>query len=303
MVEKAAEIYRVAALSSSLHDLRPQDFQIVGVPGPTVSGIVYESGMRGGSGRVIYEAVMEGRDEDLCPMCWHSEVSELDHVLPQKAFPALCVAPDNLVGICEYCNFKKSDDTSDDARKVLLHPHFEDVSTEVWLAAEVIPGTKGALRYSVDPPPGWDPVLKDRVRNQFGKMEMATRYGNRAQQTLGGMRQIFGTQLKKNGATGLRVFLKDLAASHQAVNLNGWVGVAYNAWAEDTDFCCGSFNGTRIPAARGKHLDSPDYKIKWVQNGARHTSSVCYSAAVVGEYASLKRAEEGVSDVRIALAK
>ncbi|MFB7472565.1 HNH endonuclease [Kitasatospora sp. NPDC056184] len=302
-VEEAAETYRAAALTSTLHTLKAQDFQITGVPSGKVSDIVYESGMRGGPGRVIYEAVMEGRDEDLCPMCRHSDVSELDHVLPKKAFPALCVAPDNLVGICEFCNSKKGDFTSDDARRVLLHPHFENVSTGAWLAAKVIPGTKGALKYSVDPPPHWGPVLADRVRNQFKFMEMATRYGSRAQQTLSGMRQMFDTQLKKSGATGLRVYLKDLAASHQANDLNGWAGVAYDAWAENDDFCRGSFNGTGIPAARGRNLGLPSYKITWVQNNCRQTSAVCYSAAAVGDYADLKRAKEGVSDVRIVPAR
>ncbi|MFF2779436.1 HNH endonuclease signature motif containing protein [Streptomyces sp. NPDC058052] len=302
-VEEVAETYRTAALTSSLHTLRAQDFQIAGVPNRKVSDIVYESGMRAGPGRVIYEEVMEGRDEDLCPMCRHSEVSELDHVLPKKAFPALCVAPDNLVGICEFCNYKKSDVTSDDARRVLLHPHFENVSTDVWLAAEVIPGTKGALRYFVDPPPHWDSVLADRVRNQFEFMEMATRYGSRAQQTLSGMRRIFDTQLEKSGATGLMAYLKELAGSHQADDLNGWAGVAYDAWAEDADFCRGSFNGTGTPTARGRHLGLRNYKITWVRNNCRHTSAVRYSAAAVGDYADLKRAEEGVTDVRIVPAK
>ncbi|MER5864564.1 HNH endonuclease signature motif containing protein [Kitasatospora sp. NPDC002040] len=300
-VEEAAETYRAAALTSNLHNLKTKDFQIMGVPGVRVSEIVYESGMRGGQGRAIYEAVMEGRDEDLCPMCRHSDVSELDHVLPKKAFPALCVAPDNLVGICDFCNSKKSDFTWSDAQKVLLHPHFENVSADVWLAAEVIPGTKGTLVYSVDPPSHWDPVLAARVRNQFKFMEMAKRYGSKAQQTLSGMRKMFDTQLKKKGATGLRVYLKDLAASHQADDLNGWTGVAYDAWAEDADFCRGSFNGTRLPAAKETNLYLPNYKITWVRNSCRHTSAVCYSTAAVGDYADLKRAEEGVSDVRIIL--
>ncbi|MEV7951444.1 hypothetical protein AB0O74_31305 [Streptomyces rubiginosohelvolus] len=302
-VEAAAETYRAAALSSTLHTLREQNFQIAGVPGHRVSDIVYESGMRGGAGRVIYDEVMEGRNEILCPMCQHSEVSELDHVMPKKAYPALCVAPDNLVGICDFCNSKKSNRTSDDARRVLLHPHFENVSTDVWLAANVLPGTKGALRYFVEPPHHWDPVLRDRVHNQFEFLEMATRFGNRAQHTLGGMRQILGDQLSRNGTTGLKGFLKDLAASHRAKDLNGWAGVAYDAWAGDIDFCRGSFNGTSIPAAGANNLDSPSYKIKWLQNNVPRISAVLYSAASVGHYAALKRAEPGISDVRIVLAK
>ncbi|MFB7830102.1 HNH endonuclease [Streptomyces sp. NPDC056056] len=301
--EIAAKTYRAAATESTLHTLKSSDFQISGISGQKVSSIVYESGMRGGAGRAIWEAVMDGRDVDLCPMCRHTEVSELDHVLPKKAFPALCVAPDNLVGICDYCNSKKSDITSEDASKVLLHPHFESASKERWLAAEVIPGSIGALRYFVRSPSCWEDVFTDRVNNQFEFLDLATRYGSRSQNTLGGMRKVFTEQLKKNGPTGLRAFLKSLASSHHANDSNGWEAVAYDAWAENDDFCHGSFNGKTIPKTGANQLHMENYRITWLKDGCRHESAVCYSAAAAGDYAPLKRAEEGVSDVRIILDK
>lgn len=299
IAEKAAEIYRAAALSRTLHTLRSQDFQIADISGTTVSAIVYGSGMVSGAGREIYDEIMDGRNEDLCPMCQHTEISELDHVLPKRAFPALCVAPDNLVGTCDYCNSKKSDITAEDARKVLLHPNFENVSTECWLKAEVIPGSPGSLRYFVAAPPHWDAVFTDRVRHQFGFLDLATRYSSKANQNLGGMRQNFAKQLEKKQALGLRTYLEELASSHRAADLNGWAAVAYSTWAADDDFCQGSFQAGPAPRTKAGEHGMENFKITWMQNGHRRESVVRYSAKAAGDYASYKRAEDGVSDVRI----
>ncbi|MFF0143529.1 HNH endonuclease [Streptomyces sp. NPDC005227] len=301
--ESAAVKYGAAARSRTLHTLAPQDFQVEGLSGSTVSDIVYGSGMVNGAGRDIYDAVMDGRDEELCPMCRHTEISELDHVLPKKAFPALCVAPDNLVGTCDYCNSKKSDITTEDPRKVLLHPHFENTASERWLQAEVTPGSRGVLRYFVAAPSHWDAVFADRVCHQFAFMDLATRYGSKANQTLSGMRGHLTEQLAKNHADGLRAYLADLAASHRAHDLNGWAGVAYGAWAADDAFCHGSFTAGPDRRIRAGVSTRGDLKITWMQGGLRHESVVRYDAKSAGDYAGYKRAEPGVSDVRIVRAR
>ncbi|MFB7784076.1 HNH endonuclease [Streptomyces vinaceus] len=240
-MEKAAQTFQVAALSRTLHDLRSEDFQVAGIPGTEVSDTVYDTGMTSGPGREIYDEIMDGRDEDLCPMCRHTEVTELDHVLPKKAFPALCVAPDNLVGVCEFCNGIKGDITATDARKVLLHPHFESAATERWLEAAAVPGEAGILRYFVTAPSHWEAEFADRVRYQFNFLKLSMRYSSKANQTLAGMRQHLANQLESNRAAGLRAHLESLASSHRADDPNGWAGVAYSAWAADDAFCQGSF--------------------------------------------------------------
>ncbi|WP_024756060.1 HNH endonuclease signature motif containing protein [Streptomyces exfoliatus] len=241
IAEDAANAFRAAALSRTLFSLKSEDFQVSDIPGARVSDIVYDSGMTNGPGRAIYDEVMDGRDEDLCPMCRHTEVTQLDHVMPKKAFPALCVAPDNLVGVCGFCNFTKGDGTTEDSAKVLLHPYFEDAATELWLKAETTPGSAGVLRYFVAAPPHWDPVFASRVRHQFDFLELGKRYSSKANQILSGMRQHFGRQLNASGASGLKTHLDGLAASHRADDLNGWAGVAYSSWAADQAFCQGSF--------------------------------------------------------------
>ncbi|WP_327303036.1 HNH endonuclease signature motif containing protein [Streptomyces sp. NBC_01298] len=240
-VEKAAQTFRAAALSCTLHDLRSEDFQVAGIPGAEVSDTVYGTGMTDGPGREIYDEIMDGRDEDLCPMCRHTEVTELDHVLPKKAFPALCVTPDNLVGVCEFCNGKKGDITATDDRKVLLHPLFESAAREPWLKAEAVPGGAGVLRYFVTAPPRWEAVFADRVRYQFDFLKLGMRYSSKANHTLAGMRQHFADQLEASHAPGLRLHLESLAFSHRADDPNGWAGVAYSAWAADDAFCQGAF--------------------------------------------------------------
>ncbi|WP_030873597.1 HNH endonuclease [Streptomyces sp. NRRL F-2747] len=240
-VEAAAQTFRAAALAQTLHDLRSEDFQVAGIPGPQVADTVYETGMTNGPGREIYDEIMDGRDEDLCPMCRHTEVTELDHVLPKKAFPALCVAPDNLVGVCQFCNGIKGDIAATDARNILLHPHFESADRDRWLQAEAVPGGAGILRYFVAAPPQWEAVFADRVRYQFDFLRLGLRYSSKSNQTLAGMRQHFAQQLATSGAFGLRTHLESLASSHRADGLNGWAGVAYGAWAVDEAFCEGSF--------------------------------------------------------------
>lgn len=241
IAEAAAKAFRAATLSRTLHNLKSEDFQVTDIPGARVSDIVYDSGMTNGPGRAIYDEIMDGRDENLCPMCRHTEVTQLDHVMPKKAFPALCVAPDNLVGVCEFCNRTKGDDVTEDAGKVLLHPYFEDAATERWLEAEVTPGGAGVLRYFVSAPPHWEAVFADRIRHQFDFLKLGKRYSSKANQTLSGMRQHLAHQLRTNDATGLRKYLEELAASHRADDLNGWAAVAYSSWAADTAFCQGSF--------------------------------------------------------------
>ncbi|MER7512149.1 hypothetical protein ABTX82_27895 [Streptomyces lavendulae] len=244
VAQKAAEAYRAAAESRTLHDLDPAAFKIDGIPDRTVSGIVYESGMRDGPGRAIYDELMDTPEDDLCPLCRHSLATELDHVMPKADYPALCVAPQNLVPVCGICNRTKNSRAPREADKVLLHPYFDRAGHANWLDASAIPGSQGRLMYHVTAPPVWDSVFADRVAHHFAFFDLATRYGSRANNILTGMRLLFAEQLADTGPAGLRVHLEKLARSHFAHDLNSWAAVAYRAWAADDAFCEGSFAAT-----------------------------------------------------------
>ncbi|MDH6544953.1 hypothetical protein [Streptomyces sp. SPB4] len=241
--EVAAEVFRAAAQSRTLHELKGHSFKIDGIPDKRVADIVYVSGMTKGPGRDIYDALMDAPEYDLCPLCRHSDVTQLDHVMPKATYPALCVAPENLVPICGFCNHTKNDRASADAEDVLLHPYFEHTDTVNWLDAELATSAldAGRLTYFVNPPSDWDRTLTARVRRQFDFLELGRRYSVKANQRLRENHHHLVEQLKYGGMDAVRAHLTDMATSHLAAELNGWAGVAYRTWAADDDFCQGLF--------------------------------------------------------------
>lgn len=241
VVETAAAAFRVAVESGKLHDLAAADFKIEGIADDRVKDIVYTSGMTKGAGRAIYDALMTAPEDELCPLCMHSDVSELDHVMPKDRYPALCVAPENLVPVCGICNHRKSNIASSEAGEVLLHPYFENADAVSWLQATVIPGGQGRLKYAVSEHSEWDPIFTARVHHQFKFLHLSKRYSSKANQILRGMRKFLADYLDSKGPEGIRAHLEHLAASHLTADPNGWLGVAYRSWAADPPFCSGSF--------------------------------------------------------------
>ncbi|MET8751374.1 hypothetical protein ABZW32_14935 [Streptomyces sp. NPDC004667] len=242
--QTAADAFVTAARASTLHHLEPTALGLGdGIENKTITTIVYENGMVrvGTPGREIYDALMDAPEDGLCPLCKHSEATQLDHVMPKAVHPALCVAPQNLVPVCGICNHTKSDGTPEDADKVLLHPYYDHVDHETWLDAAITPGSYGLLKYFVAAPPTWDSVLTARVQHHFEFLELGKRYSTRANGTLRGMRHHLTRQLDAIGPAGVQAYLNELADSHLAADLNHWTGVAYRAWARDDAFCEGSF--------------------------------------------------------------
>ncbi|MFD0354051.1 HNH endonuclease [Streptomyces sp. NPDC127110] len=241
--EEAATAFQVAARARALHNLEAKDFKIDGISDKNVADIVYGSGMTKGPGRDIYDALMDAPEDELCPLCRHSDVTQLDHVMPKATYPALCVAPENLVPVCGICNHIKNDRTAADAEDVLLHPYFEHTSTVNWLDATLATSAldAGRLTYFVNPPPDWGGTLTARVRRQFDLLELGRRYSIKANQTLRGIHHHLVQQLKAGKPGAVRTHLSDMATSHLAADPNGWAGVAYRTWAADDDFCQGRF--------------------------------------------------------------
>ncbi|OEJ22482.1 HNH endonuclease [Streptomyces subrutilus] len=241
--EEAATTLRIAAQARTLHNLKAENFKIEGIPDKRVADIVYGSGMTKGPGRDIYDALMDAPEDELCPLCRHSDVTQLDHVMPKAAYPALCVAPENLVPVCGICNHIKNDRAAADAEDVLLHPYFEHTDTVNWLDATLATSAldAGRLTYFVNPPPGWGGTLTARVRRQFDLLELGRRYSIKANQTLRGIHHHLVRQLKSGGRAAVSTHLRDMAASHLVADPNSWTGVAYRTWGANDDFCEGRF--------------------------------------------------------------
>ena len=147
-IEREADSYVGHAESSELHLI----LQTNGVAGTVTTEEmmrIYDQRMAGkkGPGRHIYDAIKLLPKHGICPFCDHWLVSTLDHLLPKGQFPMLAVAPDNLVGACADCNKLKLAFAPAAAEDVILHPYFDNVENERWLAAQVVEGNVAAVTF------------------------------------------------------------------------------------------------------------------------------------------------------------
>lgn len=218
---------------------------------PGVSGIVtaeemvavYEFRMAGktGPGRGIYDALKLLPTRGVCPYCDHRPVSTLDHVLPKILFPALAVAPDNLVGTCRDCNSVKLSVAPTCVADTMLHPYFEDISAAQWLSARVIQGRVAAVLFHTVGVPGWPDHLNDRIRNQFRMLGLAELYGAQAAREISGQSRYLAQTFSSRGPAGVREELARQAASREADRPNCWQAVTYRVLSECDWYCDGGF--------------------------------------------------------------
>ena len=89
------------------------------------------------AGRLVYDRIMSLPIHGRCPLCGIGTVNTLDHYLPKTHFPVYSVTPNNLVPACTWCQREKSEYYANTKAGQLLHPYFDDVDDEIWLAAEV----------------------------------------------------------------------------------------------------------------------------------------------------------------------
>jgi 5-methylcytosine-specific restriction endonuclease McrA len=191
-------------------------------------------------GRAIYDdifAAAKGR----CPLCAHREVKTLDHHLPKAYYPALAVAPVNLVPACRDCNYSKKAKFPLVLEDVSIHPYFDNVADERWLFADVVEVTPAAICFRVVPPTSWDTLLSERLKRHFHSFELSALYGSQAAEELVSIRQQLIALQASGGAGPVRAYLKERTQSCIAGRLNGWRGAAYEAWSDSDWFCNGGF--------------------------------------------------------------
>ena len=102
----------------------------------------------GGPTRDLYELLRKAPG-NICPLCNQRVVGTLDHYLPKARHPAFAVTPVNLVPACKDCNIDSQQKRPSTAQEQTLHPYFDDVRDEVWLVAEVVPGSPPTVSYGV----------------------------------------------------------------------------------------------------------------------------------------------------------
>ena len=241
-VKDEAAVYVEHAEAGELH-LVAQTADVAGTVTTSEMVDVYDQRMAGkrGPGRHFYDAIKLLPKYGICPFCDHRPVSTLDHLLPKRLFPALAVAPDNLIGACADCNKSKLAFAPATEEEAILHPYFDTVEDERWLAAKVVEGTVAAVIFRTQAVAAWSDALNERVRRQFLMLGLGPLYGAQAAREISGQAQLLGTIHDSRSADGVREELTRQAESREAVRLNSWQAVAYRTLSECDWFCGGGF--------------------------------------------------------------
>lgn len=205
---------------------------------------VYTQRMAGlkGPGRPIYNDILASAPNGRCPLCGHRNVMTLDHHLPKAHYPALAVAPLNLVPSCTDCNKTKLAGFPATQQDVGIHPYYDDIDTETWLVASVVPTSPSALLFDVQDVAPWNPILMQRVRNHFQTLALASLYASQSAEELLNIRYSLCQTYDAGGLDAVREELAAKATSCRKARRNGWRTAAYSAWASDDWFCGGGFD-------------------------------------------------------------
>ena len=241
-VVNASVSFDRAAARGSLHQIQP-----AAIVGPDITaeemGKVYTQRMakNGAPGRDIYDEIFASSPQGRCPLCAQRSVTTLDHHLPKAHYPALAVAPLNLVPACSDCNKAKLDAMPTCAEEVALHPYYDDLGDDVWLVARVMETQPTALRFTIAAPAAWDAILTARVANHFRGLGLARLYASEAAEELINVRHQLLTITASDGVDGVQSELERRAASCEGGRPNGGRAAAYRAWCQSQWFCAGGF--------------------------------------------------------------
>jgi hypothetical protein len=242
VVVATSQEFDAAAVSQALHCIGRAS-SVGGIVTADEMVRVYTQRMakHGAPGRIIYDDLIAAPSHGRCPLCGHRLVTMLDHHLPKAHFPALTVAPLNLVPSCGDCNKAKLDSIPLKAVAVSLHPYFDSIDSQRWLKAQVIETQPAAVRFCVEAPHTWGEVLELRVRNHFEMMGLAKLYGSQAAEELLNIRHQPIDLHTAAGMASIRSELEARAVSCAHGRRNGWRTATYEAWAASDWFCDGGF--------------------------------------------------------------
>jgi len=239
-IRAAAERYETAAQSTTLHQI-PESDTVDGPGTATKSDMVdlYENKLTrvGSPGRALYDKLLSLPPRGICPLCGQGIVSTLDHHLPKSTFPALAVAPTNLVPSCSNCNFRKLVVRPSCSEDETLHPYFDDFTGEQWLHAVVQESESPTLSFSVHQPEGWTRLRSARAARHLYVFGLPKLYTTYAAEEMVNIKGRLAAEFGRAGRDGVRQFLREEAESRETAHLNSWQTATYWALARSDWFC------------------------------------------------------------------
>lgn len=243
-VETEAADYDVKAAGKQLYQKQPHNGVGAVSGGEMVKVYTLRMVPKTSTGRPTYDRIRLAPVNGRCPLCGIGAVKTLDHYLPKSHFPVYSVTPNNLVPACQWCQGEKAEYYPTTEEGQLLHPYFDDVDNEIWLAAEVVACVPAGFRYFASPPDHWTPSAKARVAAHLKELNLPMLFSSNAGSRLSEIRARLANLHQKGGEDAVRAHLQDELDSIEADFKNSWAAAMYRAAVTSDWFCNGGFMGT-----------------------------------------------------------
>ncbi|HIF9110484.1 TPA: HNH endonuclease [Photobacterium damselae] len=193
-------------------------------------------------GRKYYDEIKQSSPFNICPLCGHRPVEQVDHYLPKSKFPSLVVLPINLIPSCEKCNKIKLDDVPKNKEEQTLHPYYDNVIEHQWLFAEVNETSPASFRFYVQDVDEFDLTLNRRIHYHFKTLELNILYASQTGAFVSDIAYRLSDLHEKGGMEEVRKYLQEEEETRRRRNINSWQRAMFQALSVSDWFCDGGFN-------------------------------------------------------------
>lgn len=122
-----------------------------------------------------------------------------------------------------------------------LHPYYDNVERDRWLAASVIKMDIPVVKFEVQAPESWPAGIADRVHRHFESFGLGPLYSMQAARLISDIQGRLEVLLRETGPAAVRDHLKQDEESRRKAGLNSWQAACYGALAASGWFCAGGF--------------------------------------------------------------
>lgn len=176
-------------------------------------------------GRRYYDKIM-AQANGKCAICGVGVASTLDHYLPKSKYPLLCVFPANLVPECQSCNKNKGSGIVLKNNQMLLHPYFDDLSSNIWLDVRLEFLPELVCHYYCS---SSDIDFKKRVEKTMSEYKLYHLYSVEANSEIANGMKFWKMIIKEIGKEKFKTYLEKITDSHEAADRNSWSAALYRA--------------------------------------------------------------------------
>lgn len=191
--------------------------------------------------RVLYDHIKGLARGNICPLCNQRTVSTLDHYLAKSLHGSLAVTPINLVPSCKDCNTDSGTRRATSPGAQTFHPYFDDGDSEIWLVAEIIPGSPPAAVFSTSKPLSWNNDFYLSAKSHFEDFNLSPLYSAQAGQELVNIYTDIINSPDDDDPSELRKHFIETSARRRIPVRNSWQAALYQAAANSDWLCDGGY--------------------------------------------------------------